>query len=102
MLAGTNSRNECLTVATPTPNPSERPLTPENCAFTFIDHQSQMALGVNSIDDETLGTTSLASRKRSRRSTYRSYSRRFQKSITVRYSTKFSTSSRSTTTSIER
>ena len=41
-------------MATPTPNPSERLLTPENCAFTFIDHQPQMALGVNSIDDETL------------------------------------------------
>ena len=34
--------------------PSERLLTPANCAFTFIDHQPQMALGVNSIDDETL------------------------------------------------
>ena len=41
-------------MATPTPNPSERLLTPENCTFTLIDHQPRMALGVNSIDDETL------------------------------------------------
>ena len=41
-------------MASPQATPSERLLTPTNCAFTFIDHQPQMALGVNSIDDETL------------------------------------------------
>ena len=41
-------------MTTPTPTASEDLLTPANCAFTFIDHQPQMALGVNSIDGEQL------------------------------------------------
>ncbi|WP_254832880.1 hydrolase [Haloglomus salinum] len=34
--------------------PSERLLTPENCAVTFIDHQPEMVLGVNTIGTGTL------------------------------------------------
>jgi nicotinamidase-related amidase len=34
--------------------PSERLLTRENCAITFIDHQPEMVLGVNSIGIERL------------------------------------------------
>ncbi|WP_206537131.1 cysteine hydrolase family protein [Natrialba chahannaoensis] len=30
--------------------PSDRLLTPENCAVTFIDHQPEMVLGVNTIE----------------------------------------------------
>jgi nicotinamidase-related amidase len=34
--------------------PSERLLTRDNCAITFIDHQPEMVLGVNSIDTTNL------------------------------------------------
>jgi nicotinamidase-related amidase len=34
--------------------PSDRLLTRENCAFTFIDHQPEMVLGVNTIETGAL------------------------------------------------
>ena len=37
-----------------TATPSEQLLTRDNCAVTFIDHQPEMVLGVNSIDTTNL------------------------------------------------
>jgi nicotinamidase-related amidase len=41
-------------MANATATPSEQLLTRENCAITFIDHQPEMVLGVNSIDTTNL------------------------------------------------
>jgi nicotinamidase-related amidase len=35
-------------------NPKLEVLTPDNCQLIFIDHQPQMAFGVQSIDRQTL------------------------------------------------
>lgn len=39
---------------------TEKLLTPENCAFIFIDHQPQMAFGVTSIDHQLLKNNVIA------------------------------------------
>jgi nicotinamidase-related amidase len=41
-------------MANPTATPSEQLLTRENCAITFIDHQPEMVLGVNTIETGAL------------------------------------------------
>src|ERR1700730_1095961 len=47
-LAGTNLRRSRMT------NPKLEVLTPQNSQIIFIDHQPQMAFGVQSIDRQTL------------------------------------------------
>ena len=42
---------------------TEKLITPENCAFIFIDHQPQMAFGVNSIDRQLLKNNVIAMAK---------------------------------------
>ena len=39
---------------------TEKLLTPDNCAFIFIDHQPQMAFGVTSIDRQLLKNNTVA------------------------------------------
>lgn len=39
---------------------TEKLLTPDNCAFIFIDHQPQMAFGVQNIDRQRLKNNTLA------------------------------------------
>lgn len=41
-------------------NPKLEVLTPENCQLIFIDHQPQMAFGVQSIDRQTLKNNTVA------------------------------------------
>lgn len=41
-------------MANPTATPSEQLLTRENCAITFIDHQPEMVLGVDTIETGAL------------------------------------------------
>lgn len=42
---------------------TEKLITPDNCAFVFIDHQPQMAFGVTSIDRQLLKNNTLAMAK---------------------------------------
>lgn len=42
---------------------TEKLLTPENCAFVFIDHQPQMSFGVNTIDAQLLKNNTVAMAK---------------------------------------
>jgi nicotinamidase-related amidase len=42
---------------------TEKLITPQNCAFVFIDHQPQMAFGVTSIDRQTLKNNTVAMAK---------------------------------------
>lgn len=42
---------------------TEKLLTPDNCAFVFIDHQPQMAFGVASIDRQLLKNNTVAMAK---------------------------------------
>ena len=41
-------------------NPKFEPLTPSNCQVIFIDHQPQMAFGVQSIDRQVLKNNTVA------------------------------------------
>lgn len=42
---------------------TEKLLTPDNCAFVFIDHQPQMAFGVTTIDRQMLKSNTVAMAK---------------------------------------
>jgi len=42
---------------------TEKLITPQNCAFVFIDHQPQMAFGVTSIDRQLLKNNTVAMAK---------------------------------------
>jgi nicotinamidase-related amidase len=42
---------------------TEKLITPDNCAFIFIDHQPQMAFGVTSIDRQLLKNNVIAMAK---------------------------------------
>lgn len=42
---------------------TEKLLTPDNCAFIFIDHQPQMSFGVNNIDRQLLKSNTVAMAK---------------------------------------
>ncbi|MGB9154456.1 MAG: hydrolase [Alphaproteobacteria bacterium] len=42
---------------------TEKLITPDNCAFVFIDHQPQMAFGVTSIDRQMLKNNAIAMAK---------------------------------------
>jgi nicotinamidase-related amidase len=45
---------------------TEKLLTPENCAFVFIDHQPQMSFGVANIDRQLLKNNTIAMAKTAR------------------------------------
>lgn len=45
---------------------TEKLITPDNCAFVFIDHQPQMAFGVTSIDRQLLKNNTVAMAKTAR------------------------------------
>jgi nicotinamidase-related amidase len=45
---------------------TEKLLTPDNCAFVFIDHQPQMAFGVANIDRQLLKSNTVAMAKTAR------------------------------------
>ena len=42
---------------------TEKLITPDNCAFVFIDHQPQMAFGVTSMDRQLLKNNAVAMAK---------------------------------------
>jgi hypothetical protein len=42
---------------------TEKLITPDNCAFIFIDHQPQMAFGITSIDRQLLKNNVIAMAK---------------------------------------
>lgn len=46
---------------------TEKLLTPDNCAFIFIDHQPQMGFGVNNIDRQLLKNNTVAMAKTAKR-----------------------------------
>ena len=54
---GPNPRRATMSAAT------EKLITPDNCAFIFIDHEPQMAFGVTSIDRRLLKNNVIAMAK---------------------------------------
>lgn len=48
------------------PAATDKLLTPQNCAFVFIDHQPQMSFGVTSIDRQLLKNNTVAMAKTAR------------------------------------